>query len=345
MALIKYQPNRLVAPAVRPATNLARPSTPTAPSVKPAPATGMARPMTAQMPQEADTTGEEAPLSNEDIISIILGASRTSSGGGGTFTGETTPQRLAREAASRGAVSQANYLRDVLGQVPGQYQQLISGVSSAFQPARSAAETSYASALQALQGRRTEAEGLTGTSQEALRSFLAANPSQAFASLPAAQAPSLEPNVIARYAAATGVPASSIAQAAAEESAILQGNASGYDRLRGLLQASEARANQSRMTEYELLKAVQDAQLRTQYGAGTTTLEAQRQAALNQIASQEAAQVFALQQAQAAREQSLRDALASLYGTGNVAYAPGMGQIPDLSGVDFEALGRLMRGR
>ncbi len=333
MALIKYTPNRLVAPAV-----------------KPAPATGMARPMTAQAPQQAGDNDDEAPAPfgydswDAFYASLYGGAGR--SGGGGTFTGETTPQRLAREAASRGAVNQANYLRDALGQVPGQYQQLISGVSSAFQPARSAAETSYASALQALQGRRTEAEGLTGTSQEALRSFLAANPSQAFASLPAAQAPALEPNVIARYAAATGVPASSIAQAAAEESAILQGNASGYDRLRGLLQASEARANQSRMTEYELLKAVQDAQLRTQYGAGATTLEAQRQAALNQIASQEAAQVFALQQAQAAREQSLRDALASLYGTGNVAYAPGFaGPIPDLSGVDFAALGRLMGGR
>lgn len=332
MALIKYTPNKMVTPAV-----------------KPAPATGMSRPMTAQTPQQAGDNNDEAPApfgydSWDSFYASLYGGGGRS--GGGTFTGETKPQRLAREAAARGAVNQANYIRDQISGLGAEYDRLIGQVPAAFAPGRAAAESAYQTALAALGGRRTEAEGLTRTSQEALQSYLASNPSRAFASLPAAQAPTLNPNVIARFAAATGVTAPSIAQAAAEESAMLQSNAAGFDRLAQLLQASEQRANQSRLTEYELLKAVQDAQLRTQYGAGATALETQRQAALNQIAAQEAAETYRLNQARAAREQAFKDALASLYGTGNVAYAPGLtGQIPDLSGVDFAALGRLMGGR
>ena len=55
---------------------------------------------------------------------------------------------------------------------------------------------------------------------------------------------------------------------------------------------------------------------------------------------------MAASQQQLAYEQSLRQALAGIYGTGYVTAPPrnATGGI-DFSGVDFDALGRLMRGK
>ncbi len=331
MALMKY--DRGIAKTVAPAPTRPRYST-----------TPVA---TAPMPREADTTGEEAPLSNEDIVSIILGATRTS-GGGGAFTGETKPQRLAREAAARGAVAQANFLTTQLGQVPGQYASLIGQAPQAFEPARQAAETGYQTALQALQGRRGEAERLAAQGQTALGEYLAANQPRAYANLPQAQAPTLAPSTVAQYAAAIGAPTTAIGEAAAQAAVEAQAAGGGYNRLLDTLRAAESSGQASRLAELEMLRNVQGAGIQQLYGAGAQQLEATRQAALNQIAQQQAQQIFALQQAQAAREQSYRDALASLYGTGNLTYIPPTGQtpvMPDLSGVDFAALGRLIGGR
>ena len=216
MALMKY--DRGIAKTVAPAPTRPRYST-----------TPVA---TTPMPQEADTTGEEAPLTNEDIISIILGTTRSSGGGGGgTFTGETKPQRLAREAAARGAVAQANFLTTQLGQVPTQYASLIGQLPQAYDPARQAAETGYQTALQALQGRRGEAETLAGQGQAALGAYLAANQPRAYASLPQAQAPTLSPNTVAQYAAAIGAPTTAIGEAAAQAAVEAQAAGGGYNRL------------------------------------------------------------------------------------------------------------------
>jgi hypothetical protein len=294
-------------------------------------------------PQEADTTGEQAPLTNEDVISIILGTQRSSGGGGGTFTGETTPQRLAREASERGAYQQQRYLQDLIGAIPGQYQSLIGGVEQTYAPAREYTQSQYEAALQALTGRRTQAEQLAAQGQQALQTYLQTNAQRAFAGTPQATAASLTPSSVAQYAQAIGVPTSAIGSAQVEAATQSQGAVDAYNRLLSNLQASEASQNASRLAELEMLRNVQGAGIQQLYGAGSQQLEAQRQAALNAIAQQQANQVFALQQAQLAREQALRDAMLQLYGSGAITYQPGTAApLPDLSGVDWNALGRLL---
>jgi hypothetical protein len=272
-----------------------------------------------------------------------------SSGGGGTFTGETKPQRFAREAAARGAVQQAKFLTDYLASVPTSYEGLISGVGSAFAPARTAAETAYTTALTALQGRRTQAQELLGQGQTALSEYLRANPQQAFATAQQAQAAQLAPDAVARYAAAIGAPTAGLGAAAVEAAVGAQGAVDAYNRMLQQRQASEGQQNASRLAELEMLKNVQAAGLEGFYGTGAQQLEAQRQAALSQIAQQEAAKVLSLQEARAAEERRLRDALAAIYGTGSLTYTglptTSANVLPDLSGVDFAALGRLIGGR
>ena len=332
MAFYSYKP-RTVATAPR------------APRVTPTVTTATPTTLT---PAEADTTGEEAPLTNEDIISIILGTtSKTSSGG--TFTGETTPQRLAREAKERGVQEQAKFITDYLGTVPGQYEGLIGGVGQAFAPARTAAETSYQTALAQLGGRRTQAETLAGQGQTALQTYLQQNAPRAYAQLPQAAAAGATSDAVARYAQSIGVPVASMASAAQAGADLERGAVGSYNRLLSNLQASEASQQASRLAELEMLRNVQGAGIQQLYGAGSQQLEAQRQAALNQIAQQESARILAYQEAQAAEQRRLRDALSALYGTGNLTYT-GMPTassqvLPDLSGVDWAALGRLMGGR
>lgn len=227
-------------------------------------------------------------------------------------------ESAATRAARQGAINQGTYLLSLMSQTPTQYSGLREGLGSVFAPARTSAETSYQTALQALQGRRGEAETLAGQGQAALGAYLAANQPRAYANLPQAQAPELQPDVVARYAAAIGVPTTAIGQAAAQAAVEAQAAGGGYNRLLDTLRAAEASGQASRLAELEMLKNVQGAGIQQLYGAGAQQLEATRQAALNQIAQQQAAQEFALRQAELSRQQALQQALLGVYGTGYV---------------------------
>ena len=343
MALFKYDKPRTVAPAVQPAAT----RTMQAPRL-PGSVT------TPSMPGESGDNNDETPPpfgypSWDAFYASLYGGGSSGRSGSGTFTGETKPQRFAREAAARGAVAQTKYLTDYLNLVPSAYQNLISEVGTSFAPARTAAETAYTTALTALRGRRERAEELLGEGQTALGAYLRANPQQAFATAQQAQAPQLAPDAVARYAAAIGAPTAGLGAAAVEAAVGSQGAVDAYNRMLQQRQASEVQQNVSRLAELEMLKNVQAAGLESLYGGGAQQLEAQRQAALNAIAQQEAAKVLSLQEAQFAEERRLRDALAAIYGTGNLTYTglptTSANVLPDLSGVDFAALGRLLGGR
>jgi hypothetical protein len=337
MALYNYKP-RTVATAPRAPRVMPTVAAP-APRTTPAPA---------EVGDNNDETRPPFGFSSWEEFYASLSGGR-SGGGSGTFTGETTPQRYAREAQTRGAEQQAKFLTDYLGTIPNQYQGLIGGVGQAFAPAREAAQTSYQTALEQLGGRRTQAETLAGQGQTALQTYLQQNAQRAYAQIPQAAATGATTDAVARYAQSIGVPVASMASAAQAGADLERGAVGSYNRLLSNLQASEAAQQASRLAELEMLRNVQSAGIQQLYGAGSQQLEAQRQAALNQIAMQESAKILAFQEAQAAEERRLRDALASLYGTGNLTYA-GMptssGQVlPNLSGVDWAALGRLMGGR
>lgn len=240
------------------------------------------------------------------------------SGGGGG--GSTYWQD--RDDARAGAQAQLDYLNRLIRANRAQYGSLVGNLGSAFNASRTAAQNQYAAALAALQGRRTEATTLAGQGQQALADYLASNVPSAFAQLPQATGPTLEPDVVSQYAQAIGTPTAPIGEAAVRAATEYAGGSDAYNRLLSNLQASEANTQASRLAELEMLKNVQNAQIQQLYGGGATTLEQQRLAALNALAQEQAQQRYVIDQQRIAREQAIQQALAQVYGTGYVPFNP-----------------------
>jgi hypothetical protein len=264
-------------------------------------------------------------------------------GGGG---GETTAQRLAREAAVRGAGNQASYLSSLLSQAPNQYKTLLDAIAANRTAQETNVNTQYNTAIQNLKDRLAGAQTTTTTGYDALKAYLAANAPSAYSQLPQAQAPTLSPDSVLRYAQAIGAPTQAIGEAAVQAAAPYAGTADAYNRLLVNLQASQANAQTSRMAEEQMARTLAGQGLTAQSTAQQNALEGQRAAALDTILRQIQAQQLGVQQGQLGYEQGLQQALAGVYGTGYVAPTPRAadGSI-DFSGVDFNALGRLMRGQ
>jgi hypothetical protein len=264
-------------------------------------------------------------------------------GGGG---GETTAQRLAREAAERGAGNQASYLSSLLSQAPNQYKTLLDAIAANRTAQETNVNTQYNTAIQNLKDRLAGAQTTTTTGYDALKAYLAANAPSAYSQLPQAQAPTLSPDSVLRYAQAIGAPTQAIGEAAVQAAAPYAGTADAYNRLLANLQASQANAQTSRMAEEQMARTLAGQGLTAQSTAQQNALEGQRAAALDTILRQIQGQQLGVQQGQLGYEQGLQQALAGVYGTGYVAPTPRAadGSI-DFSGVDFNALGRLMRGR
>jgi len=273
--------------------------------------------------QPATPLGGTTPAGQDpygDLISPFDWSSLTSgwftAPGSTSSSALTAAQKLADKRGQQGATAQQAYFNQLLSGVGGEYNTLRQNVGTVYAPARTAAEQSYQTALAALGGRRTQAETLAGQGRTALGEYLAANTPRAYAGLPQAQAPTLSPNTVAQYAAAIGAPTTAIGQAAAQAAVEAQAAGGGYNRLLDVLRAAEASGQASRLAELQMLGNVQGAGIEQLYGTGAQQLEAARQAALSQIAQQEAQARFGIEQAEVARRQALQQALAQIYGTG-----------------------------
>jgi len=262
-------------------------------------------------------------------------------GGGG---GETAAQRLAREAAIRGAGNQASYLSNLLTQAPNQYKTLLDAIAANKIDQEGNVNKQYDTAIQNLKDRLEGAQKTTTAGYDALKEYLRVNAPSAYSQLPQAQAPTLSPDAVLRYAQAIGAPTQAIGQAAVQAAAPYAGTTDAYNRLLANLQAAQTNAQNSRMLEEQMARNLASQGLTAQSTAQKNTLEGQRAAALDTILRQIQGQQLGVQQGQLGYEQGLQQALAGVYGTGYVAPPPprnAAGGI-DLSGVDFNALGRLM---
>lgn len=263
---------------------------------------------------------------------------------GGGSGGLTELQRKQMEAVTRGAGNQASYLSNLLTQAPNQYKTLLDTIAAQRTEQEGNVNTQYNTAIQNLKDRLAGAQTTTTAGYDALKAYLGANAPSAYSQLPQAQAPTLSPDAVLRYAQAIGAPTQAIGQAAVQAAAPYAGTADAYNRLLANLQASQANAQTSRMAEEQMARTLAGQGLTAQSTAQQNVLEGQRAAALDTILRQIQGQQLGVQQGQLGYEQGLQQALAGVYGTGYVAPPPprnAAGEI-DLSGVDFNALGRLM---
>jgi hypothetical protein len=268
------------------------------------------------------------------------------SSGGGTYTGETKPQRLAREAAERGAQTSADYLEQQLSGVGAQYAPLLAQIAANKAELEGGVNTNYNTALKALADRVAAATTETTTNYDALRDRLTAAAPRAYANLPAAQAPALSQDAVSAYAQAIGAPTQAIGEAAVQAAAPYAGTADAYNRLIENLKANEAAGQASRLAGVDMGRTSTASRIGAQQLSSTNALDVQKNASLAQILQTIQGQQLGISQQQLAQEQSLRNALAGIYGSGNARPTPRNpdGSV-DFSRVDWDALGRLMRGK
>lgn len=235
-----------------------------------------------------------------------------------TSGGQTTAQRLARQDAIAGAKGSLTYLQQLLAGAGDKYAPLIAQIDTNKTALEGTADTNYKTALAALAGRVSAANTETTTNYDALRDRLTAAAPRAYANLPAAQAPTLSQDAVSAYAQAIGAPTQAIGQAAVQAAAPYAGTADAYNRLIKNLKANEAEGQASRLAGVDMGRQATTNQINAQNLSSTNALDIQKNTALAQILQAIQGQQLGVSQQQLAYEQSLRQALASIYGTGYV---------------------------
>lgn len=182
------------------------------------------------------------------------------------------------------------------------------------------ANTTYQNLLDRLGTSYTQAGNLTNEGFAALQAYLQNAPASPYTTAPRAVATPAA-NDIAQYMASRGVEAGRVEPGLLAAQAAAQGGAANYNNLLNVLAASSAQAQQSRLNEQMMAQRLAQATLATQRAAQEGALNQAQLAQLNAIQEQYNASRLQLQRDSIARENALRDAIASLE-------ASGYGQLP-----------------
>lgn len=235
------------------------------------------------------------------------------------FEAEQAAAIAAGQRAQSGAVAQEAYLRGLLGK--GVPSAITGEISTQEAAGKEYINTQAANLLNRLAGALSTGQQYTTQGFDVLRNYLTANPAQAYA-LAQRAVPTVTQNALAQYMQSQGVSPAS-AQAAVDQANLQAlGGATNYNQLLGVLAASEAAGQQSRLTEEQLARSLAGAQLQSIYGAGRAGVEAEQLSALNQLATQISNARIAAAQQQANQDQAIQNALATIYGTGYVTPPP-----------------------
>ena len=237
----------------------------------------------------------------------------------GTGSGTSSADKLAQA----GATNQNAYFQALLAQAPGQYQGLRDLLASQRAEREAAVASSTEAQRAALSGRYTTAQADVTKAYDDLRAALESSAPRAYANLPRAAAPALSADAVSRYAQAVGAPTEAIAQSAIQAATQSAGTSDAYNRLLANLQANEATQQASRLAGVGMGRTTATGNLTALQQAASDRIEAQKQAALNQILAEIQQGQFGIAQGQLGYEQGLRQALGGLYGTGYVPY-PGV---------------------
>lgn len=229
------------------------------------------------------------------------------------FLTELRLKEAQRQRELAGRTAQAEYIRSQLGAgIPSE----ISGEIESQQAAgQSYIQDEYSRLLGALGERRQAGQQQMTTGYDALRSFLEANPAQAYASAQRVM-PTETQNALQQYMQSRGVSTAPVQREVEMLNQQLAGGASNYNQLLNVLSASEQQQQQSRLAEEQMARQFGLGGLERQYATATTGLESSRLSALNELASRVSAARLQAQREASSRDQALRDALATLLGVG-----------------------------
>jgi hypothetical protein len=272
-----------------------------------------------------------------DIATVPEAGSTGGGSSSGYYNYLINQQKLATEAAStakraEGIKAQEAYLRGQLGQgVP-------ESVSKAIEAQRAAGEQyikeQEAGLLGLLGQRYGQATETTGGTYARLQDYLTQNAPTAYAQAQRA-VPRVYETALGQYMAGQGVSPEAARTAVEVQNVLGAGGAANYNQLLNVLAAREAASQQSRLAEAQLARTGALTGLENLYTGSQFQVQQQRLAALADLANRiNAARLTAEQQA-SARDQAIRDALSSLYGTGYVTppveAAPGAPVVPPLT--------------
>lgn len=229
--------------------------------------------------------------------------------------------------ATTGAQNQANYLTGMLNQgIPSNLtglldQQRIDSnkyINSQYDTAMQQLANSYTGqGGTVVNPTATSALGLTNTGYGALQSYLQKNAPTAYADATRAT-PGAVSNDLAAYMQAQGVGTDRANPGLVAANTALQGGAANYNALLGVLGANSAAGQESRLSEQQMAQTLAQAQLGAQNQQQQGSLNQQQQAALAQIVSEQATNRLNLERESTARNQTIQDALAALFGAGYI---------------------------
>ena len=235
------------------------------------------------------------------------------------FLAEQQAAQAAFQRQQAGAQAQARYLQS---QLAAGVPTTITGEIAAQEAAGQKYIEDQARALgELLSGRRTQALGQIGQAYGGLETYLQQNVPQAFTQAQRA-VPQTVQSALSQYMAGQGVSPAVAQEAANIANVQAAGGAANFNQLLDVLAAREAAAQQSRMAEAQMGRTAATTGLESIYGTATSQLEQQRLAALADLSSRISQARLDAQTQQAARNQAIQDALASLIGTG--VLAPGV---------------------
>lgn len=236
---------------------------------------------------------------------------------------------LARQ--QQGAAAQKAYLESQLGQ--GVPQSILDLILQQEIGGKEAISAQAANLLADINARKDTAETLSRTGYSDLLNYLAANRPTAFAQAQRAM-PAVTESQLGQYMAGQGVSPAAAQEAARLANIQAAGGASNYNQLLNVLAAREAAAQGSRETEAQTALNSQLAALQALYGRATTGLEQQRLGAEAQVLAQANAARLQAQREAAARDQAIRDALASLLASGLISNESGDEKDENKDGID-----------
>lgn len=262
----------------------------------------------------------------------------TDKGGGGdsgyySYLGQLekiAADQAAAEAATRratqGAQYQANYVTGLMNRgIPENIINLLSGTET---EGKKYINDQYNLLSKQLLGSYTPAtnvgtgfegaQGRTIAAYNALQNYLKQNQPQAFAQAPRAQAAPMTSDVM-QYLAGQGVSGEPVQTQVDLANLAAQGGASNYNQLLDVLNAAQQQGQQSRLAEEQMGRSSALSGLQSIYQGQSGQLQQQQLQSLAELASNIANQKLAAENAAAARNQTLQDALGTLLGAGYIA--------------------------
>jgi hypothetical protein len=238
-----------------------------------------------------------------------------------TDTAAAAAATAALQRQQEGAAAQAAALRGQIASAGSIDPSLMATLESQ----KSAQETAVSDQYKLLTGQLNTAYDTAGGLQtqgfNALQTYLQNNAPTAYANAPRAT-PGAVSNDLSQYMQAQGVDQSRANPGLMAANTALEGGASNYNSLLGVLAANSGAGQESRLAEQQMGQQLASAQLAAYKAQQEGTLSTQQLTALQDIQTQYNAAKYSAQQAALQRQQALQDALSSLYGTGYTAPPP-----------------------